>query len=63
MLTTAYMQMPRREWMQAAAQHAHEQMAKAPGARKVRYFTAAEATEFPPYTDDDHIKSLRVTTL
>ena len=43
MLTMAYMQMLRREWMQAAAQHAHEQMAKAPGARKVRYFTAAEA--------------------
>ena len=27
----------------AAAQHAHEQMAQAPGARKLRYFTAAEA--------------------
>ena len=42
----AYMQMMRREWMQAAmaaAQHAHEQMTKAPGARKVRYFTDAEA--------------------
>ena len=42
----AYMQMMRREWMQAAmaaAQHAHEQMAKALGARKLRYFTAAEA--------------------
>jgi len=40
------MQMPRREWMQAAmaaAQHAHEQMTKAPGARKLRFFTAEEA--------------------
>ncbi len=46
MVTMAYMQMLRREWMQAAmaaAQHAHEQMARAPGARKLRYFTAAEA--------------------
>ena len=42
----SYRKMLRREWMQAAmaaAQHAHEQMAQAPGARKLRYFTAAEA--------------------
>lgn len=35
-----------RMWMlaaPAAAQHAHEQMSVAPGARKLRYFSAAEA--------------------